>query len=123
MPPDLIAELRSLTDRELRLTLEQLEPDERARVLALIEQRDDVTVEPSFDTLAALSPWLLRAIDEAGSSGPSDGARQTPAARAALLAALDQVATANGKQGARPKPTSKTFIGRLAARASARPAA
>lgn len=118
MPPDsgiLIAELRRLSNRELRLTLSELSPQERTRVLALIED-DRTDPQPSFETLAGLSPWLLRAIDEARSPEAAERERQTPATRAALLSALSQVAASDLTERPRTKPADIRFIRRLVAR-------
>jgi hypothetical protein len=119
VPAELISELRRLGNRELRLTLRQLSADERTRVLTMIEGSSP-RPEPSFELLVGLSPWLLKAIEEARGGGPEEGRRQTPATSAALLSALDQLTAANENRREGPKVGSGTFVGRLLARRRAR---
>jgi hypothetical protein len=109
----LLSELRSLSNRELRLTLRALSPQERAEVLGMLEPLEREESAPAFETLAGLSPWLLKAVDQAKSDGTQS--RLTPATRAALLRSLREL-PAGGKAEAPGARQGGTFIGRALAR-------
>ena len=119
----LVAELKRLSHRELKRTLSQLDPDECAHVLALIEKADSPRRSPTFETLVGLSPWLLRAIDEAKATPGHPDQGLTPATREALLRALDRLSTADNNPVRIENRNNATFIGRLIARRKARAAA
>jgi hypothetical protein len=113
----LITELKGLSNRELRLTLQELKPHEREQVLALIERADRPKPAPTFESLVGLSPWLLKAIDAAKAPPVGDAAqRLTEASRTALMAALDQLAALANDNAPTQKIASGTFVGRMMAR-------
>jgi len=116
-------ELKRLSNRELKRTLSQLDPNECAHVLALIEKADPPMRSPTFETLVGLSPWLLKSIDEAKTTPDRPGQGLTPATRAALLRALDRLSTSDNKSVRVESTSGVTFIGRLIARRRARAAA
>jgi hypothetical protein len=124
MRPDarraLVAELKRLSNRELKRTLSQLDPDECAHVLALIEQADQPRQRPTFETLVGLSPWLLKAIDEAKAISGHRHQALTPATREALLRALDRLSVPDKNSMPIESGSGGTFIGRLIARRKSR---
>jgi hypothetical protein len=119
----LVAELKRLSNRELKRTLSQLDPDECAHVLALIEKADTPARSPTFETLVGLSPWLLKAIDEAKATPGHPGQGLTPATREALLLALDRLSDPDKNSVRIESRSNGTFIGRMIARRKARAAA
>ncbi len=113
-----MSELRELSGRELRLTLNGLTPEERAEVARMLESAAAPSAAPSFELLVGLSPWLLKAVDEV--KADAGGASLTQATKAALLKALNQVATPGATSTARPFPPARALIRRLWARKGAR---
>jgi hypothetical protein len=103
----LLNELGLLSRRELELTLAGLGPAEREHVRRLIGKARPPrpATPPSFETLAGLSPWLLKAIDR--SKSPEGGAsRMSPAARAVLGRALEKLAAGKAPQRPAGAPAS-----------------
>lgn len=90
----MLVELRGLGPRDLRFTLSALKPQEQAEILELLETRPANSV--SFETLAGISPWLIKRLEAArGTSLAVDGqVVMTRAAGDALNAALATLGTA-----------------------------
>lgn len=114
---ELISELRTLSDRELRLTLGMLIRAEQDQVLAMLDA--DEQPEPAFETLAAISPWLLKRLEAVRSGAKADckAPAVTPAARQALLGAFNQLVSKQA--AAKPEPKRREaapLLGRIFAR-------
>lgn len=117
MAHELLGELRRLGRRELRLTLAGLTPGEREQTLALLasEDRDET---PSFKTFVSMSPWLLRAVDRARSSGQAEAPAMTAATRAALSEALRALDGREGPGEPAPRKRARGLAGLFARRGS-----
>ena len=64
---ELIAELHQRSAADRRAILADLEPEDRQRIAAHLK-RFEQRLEPNFDALACLSPWLAESLAEARSS-------------------------------------------------------
>lgn len=110
----LIAELRTLSEREMHLTLSALNPTEQAEIQELLESRPNGS--PSFEALAGVSPWLMQRIQAAQRSDVMvDGIEiMTMATRDALIAAF---ASLGGESAHRlhtqSKPRNPSLIDRF----------
>jgi hypothetical protein len=112
----LLSELRRLSSRELELTLDQLEASEREQVRTLLREPEvRAAPTPSFDALAGLSQWLLRAIDRAKATDAAS-TRMTPAAHKALSDALGHLPAHKPESGSGDRSRGRAFaaiFGRL----------
>ena len=99
----LIGELRSLSRRELERTLKAFSASEREQLVCLLEPNVPPAA-PAFETLAGLSPWLLKALERSESPSASQPGL-TAATRAALALALAADAPTQGMTPAPKRPS------------------
>jgi len=82
----LVVELKRLSPRDRDRLLNALTAAEREQLVGILQREEEV--EPSFEALAAFSPWVLKTIDEARSSGST----LKPATRKLLLRSFEEIA-------------------------------
>ena len=67
----LLEELRGLNESMLQSTLQALGQAEQSRILELLEAKPLPPLD--FETLAGISPWLMKRIEAAGSPTTEGG--------------------------------------------------